>query len=385
MMRPSLLRARKGRPRVRAVLARIVVLVVVASSVLVVSAPVASGVDIQGVCGKRYIAAGDHIPAGHEVSDSERFPTQLLEDHLAKFGWCVFNIAANETTSATYITGGQLSQTWNYRPDLITLTVGEENSTIINIVNSCFDNVKDHDFTGANACAAQILANTSLWTNLTNNLTTTLQQYRMILAGRPQLVIALTGYPNPYPTALSATTNVPLLCTPLIDTAATCTIRWVQLPPALITIDEVFKKLNTTIKDSLKPFQAGPSGNRFVFVDTYTKLRDHCMKMDVSIKTTVYHGTYTDAHDSQRDFGCSDPWFVEGSVGTKSPDYLDPASDGVLLTKFQTTTGMGIHPDADGHDCISDLIWEADTTDPGTTPLKWKLGVPEAADSNICQ
>lgn len=374
-----------GRPRWRAALSALASIFLANALILGAEPPTASALDLQGVCGKRYVAGGDHLPAGHEVSVSERFPSQLRANHLAPYGWCLLNLAANETTSSSYITGGQLSQTWNFRPDLITLTVGEENATIVNLVNSCFDKVKDHDFTGANACAAQILGNGSLWSGLTSNLTTTLQQYRVILAGRPQLVVALLGYPNPYPTALSATTNVPLLCVPLVDTIPTCTVRWSQLPPALVTIDQVFKKLNSTIQNALKPFQAGPSGNRFVFVDTYTKLRDHCMKMDISIRTTVNHGQQTHQHDSQRDFGCSDPWFVEGDVGSKSPDYLDPAATGVLVMKSQTTTGMGTHPDADGHRCIAELIWEADTIDPGTTPLKWKLGVPEPANADICQ
>ena len=47
----------------------------------------------------------------------------------------------NEATSSTYITGGQLAQTWNYRPDLITLTIGEENNTIVNLVTDCFDKI----------------------------------------------------------------------------------------------------------------------------------------------------------------------------------------------------------------------------------------------------
>ena len=38
--------------------------------------------------------------------------------------------------------------------------VGEENETIINLITDCFDNVKDHDFAGATACAAAILGNT---------------------------------------------------------------------------------------------------------------------------------------------------------------------------------------------------------------------------------
>jgi len=31
---------------------------------------------------------------------------------------------------------------------------------------------------------------------------------------------------------------------------------------------------------------------------------------------------------------------------------------------------MGVHPDDTGNNCIGDLIWEADTLDPGVTPLK---------------
>jgi len=37
---------------------------------------------------------------------------------------------------------------------------------------------------------------------------------------------------------------------------------------------------------------------------------------------------------------------------------------------------MGKYPNDTGQKCISDLIWEA---------VKQKLGVPEAANSNICQ
>ena len=58
-------------------------------------------------CARRYVASGDHIPAGHEVEESERFPNHLLNDHLKKWGpWCLYNLAKNETTSNTYITEG---------------------------------------------------------------------------------------------------------------------------------------------------------------------------------------------------------------------------------------------------------------------------------------
>ena len=148
----SISRRRGGRrPLWRVALSGLVGVVMANALLLAVAPSTASALDIQGVCGKRYLAGGDHLPAGHEVSVSERFPSQLRENHLQNYGWCLINLSEDETTSLSYITGGQLSQTWNLRPDLITLTVGEENGTIINIVNSCFDKVKDHDFSGAEA------------------------------------------------------------------------------------------------------------------------------------------------------------------------------------------------------------------------------------------
>ena len=376
---------------------RIILAAMLAVGLGVVGAPVSrpalgpAVLEAQTSCGFRYVAAGDDIPAGHDVSESERYSRKLWEDHLKKWGsWCEFNIAANGTTSSTEITGGQLAQTWNYRPDLITLTVAEQNSTIVDLITSCFDKVKDHDFSGASACAAAILGNASVFNNLNLNLTTILQQYRVILAGRPQLVVAVTGFPNPYPKSLEAGLKVVELCVPLIDTIPTCSIRWAQLPPALELIDQVFKKLNTTIQNAVKPFTlAQPTAGRFFFVDTYTKTRDHCMKMEVEIKTKVEHPEESGAvhnHDSPKvNFGCSEPWYVAGDDGTAIPFYLDPAAIGVLVDRSQTTSGMGVYPNADGHKCISDLIWEYDTPEPGVTPLKWKLRVPESPNSNICQ
>jgi hypothetical protein len=352
-----------------------------------VVAPGGSAPAAEAAAGPRiYVASGDDIPAGHDLNDNaKRYPEKLLADHLKSPGWAVYNQAKNGTTSSGYISDGLLASAYNMRPDLLTLQLAEQNSTIVDLVKACFDKVKDHDFTGANVCAATILGNASLWTNLQNNYTTILQQTRIMMSQRPGLVVAVVNYPNPYPSATSATTNMALLCVPLIDTAITCTTRWAQFPPALLIIDQVVQKMNTTLKNSLAPFQQGPNGNRWVYVDVYSKFKDHCMKMDVSIKTTVNHGTYTDEHDSEKDFGCSSPWFIEGSTGSKIPDYLDPAADGVLVTKTQTTTGMGVWVNGDGQKCIGDAIWEADTIDPGVTPLKWKLGYGEAANSNICQ
>ena len=110
------------------------------------------------------------------------------------------------------------------------------------------------------------------------------------------------------------------------------------------------------------------------------------MKMDVQIKTTVEHPEQNGAvhqHDNITavSFGCDDPWFVEGEDGTKTPDYLDPGGDRRPRPSKEpnATKRMGVHLDVDGHDCFAELVFEADTIEPGTTPLKWKLNIAEAA------
>jgi hypothetical protein len=205
--------------------------------------------------------------------------------------------------------------------------------------------------------------------------------YKTIMAGSPRLVVAVTGYANPYPAATDVITNMLILCPKLIDTVATCITRWGQLPMALTAIDLAIQKLNTTIKNAVAPFATGSAG-RFVYVDTYTKTRSHCMKMDVSIKTSVNHSTFQDEHDADQDFGCSSPWYVAQSDVSTIPTYLEPAADGVLITETQQVSGMGIHLNDAGQKCVSDLIWNAPTID--GTPLKWKLGVPEAVNTNVC-
>jgi hypothetical protein len=325
-----------------------------------------------------YVASGDDIPAGHDLNDdAKRYPEKLVEDHIKAPGWCVYNQGKNGQTSSAYITGGGLSSAYNMRPDLLTIQLGEQNNTIVNLIKDCFDKVKDHDFSGANACASQVSSNQSLFDDLKTNYTTILQQTRVMASQRPQLVVAVVNYPNPYPQADDVMDEIQLLCNPLIDTIPTCQARWNQLPPALRSIDQAFQKLNQTLKDALAPFWQGPNGSRWVYVDVYPKFKSHCMTMKVTIKTTVEHPEESGAvhqHDSPEvNFGCSTTWFIEGQTGTKTPDYLDPAAMGVLTNKSQTTKGMGVWVNTDGQKCIDDAVWEADTIDPGTTPLKWKL------------
>jgi lysophospholipase L1-like esterase len=339
---------------------------------------------------KIYVAAGDNVTNGDAMNDNaNRYPEKLLADHIKSPGWCLYNQGKNGQTSATFITGGGLANAYNMRPDLLTIQLGEQNAPMVKAITECFDKIKDHDFTGGNACAAQILGNQSLWDNMRNNYTTILQQTRIMHSQRPGLVVAVVNYPNPYPQSLDVVDEIAQLCPPLIDTAPTCAVRWAQYPPALTTLDQVFQKLNKTLKDALAPFQAAPNGNRWVYVDLYPKFKNHCMKMEVSYKTTVTHPPPVGVHQHDSptaiNMGCSNEWFVKGSDGTATPNYLDPPIAGVLTAKSQKTVGMGVYPNDKGHDCIKQAIWEADTIHPGTTPLKWLLGYGEASNPNICQ
>ncbi|MBA4180759.1 MAG: hypothetical protein C0506_09245 [Anaerolinea sp.] len=352
--------------------------------------PGASTPGAQAATGCRiYVASGDNVTNGDAMNDNaNRYPEKLLADRIKAPGWCLYNQGKNGQTSSSYISGGGLSSAYNMRPDFLTLQLAEQNATIVKLITGCFDKVKDHDFAGASACGSQILGNSSLWTDLRNNYTTILSYTRIMASQRPALVIAVPNYPNPYPQSLDVVDEIALLCVPLIDTAPTCTVRWAQLPPALLVLDQVFQKMNTTLKESLAPFQAGPNGSRWVYADVYPKFKGHCMTMKVTIKTTVTHPPPVGVHqhDSPEvNFGCSPTWFVEGNDGTAIPNYLDPPIAGVLTNKSQTTKGMGVYPNDKGHKCIADVIWEADTIEPGTTPLKWKLGYGEASNTNVCQ
>jgi hypothetical protein len=348
-----------------------------------------TGVEAAAGC-RIYVASGDNVTNGDAMNDNEnRYPEKLLADHIKSPGWCLYNQGKNGQTSSSYITGGGLASAYNMRPDFLTLQLAEQNATVVKLITDCFDKVKDHDFAGASACGSQILANTSVWTDLRNNYTTILSYTKIMASQRPGLVIAVVNYPNPYPQALDVIDEITLLCVPLIDTIPTCLARWIQLPPALQILDQVFQKMNQTLKDAMVPFQSGPNGSRWVYADVYPKFKDHCMTMKVQIKTKVEHPEESGAvhqHDSPEvNFGCSEEWFVEGKDGTAKPNYLLPAAIGVLIEWSQTTKGMGVYPNADGHKCIADAIWEADTIEPGATPLKWKLGYGEPSNSDICQ
>ena len=135
---------------------------------------------------------------------------------------------------------------------------------------------------------------------------------------------------------------------PLIDTIPTCTIRWAQLPPALMTIDQVFQKLNQTLKDALAPFQQGPNGNRWVYVDIYPKFKGHCddhegQDQDHQVEHPEEPGQYTTATTRRRSTSAADEaWFDRGLRRHEAPRL--PATRphiGVLIKQEPDHQGYG--------------------------------------------
>ena len=390
-------RTRSRRSRLLVGVARLMAAVLVAGTVGLGIVP-GTAVPPAAAGGCRiYVAAGDDIPAGHDLNDdAARYPEKLGKDHLGLPGWCVYNQGANGQTSSTFLTAGGLSRAYNMRPDLLTIQLGEQNNTVVNLIKSCFDKVKDHEFASANACAAQIEANQTLFDDLRKHYTTILQYTRIMASQRPELVVAVVNYPNPYPDAVKAQPKVFELCQAVIDSMNSCLQRWMQLPPALERIDSVFKKLNKTLKDALVPFQTGPNGYRWIYVDAYPKFEGHEMKMQVTLRLDVVchlcgtQAQYIDTHSGTVNFGSDDAWWIEGTTGTKFPSYMmtpgpfiNPPV--VIQQVSQQTVGMGVWVDADGQKCIADAIWDADSILPGTSPLKWHLGYGEEASTTVCQ
>ena len=373
----------------RKFLAIVAALAVVALSlVLVGNSERTSGVAgaTPATCARYYVATGDGVPFGKDADGNGSDDTNLsyAQDLLSKDlsnnppsgsgAWCLKNLATDGTTTDTYVngSGAQMAVQATYKPTLVTIQLGRQNATIDDLISTCLTDIKNHEFTDASTCALNILARTDVFNKLRNDLSAILSKYQTAMSGNPKMVVVVVGYYNMYPHATTAATKMVDLCPQLEDTIPTCIARWVLLPPALIALDEVTKQINSTESTVVQKFTAGMQG-RFVFVNPYDAFNDQCMKMNVTIKTKVYHPTNT-VHDHNSDtvnFGC-DPTYIasDGNDGGTSPFiYLTPAVDGVLLTASQTTADLGVNPNDNGHQCIAKLVWHA---------VYQKLGWPQS-------
>ena len=169
--------------------------------------PPGGGADAPRAAGFASCSTGDDIPAGHDVSELRALSRTISSRSPEEVG----RRGASTTSPRTgrrrrrKSPAARRAQTWNYRPDLITLTVGEQNTTIVKLITDCFDDVKNHDFTGASTCASAILGNSGLWTQPQPESDDDPAAVPRDHGGRPSSSSPSTGYPNPYPKALTPT------------------------------------------------------------------------------------------------------------------------------------------------------------------------------------
>jgi hypothetical protein len=333
-------------------------------------------------CARYYVATGDGVVYGSDADNNgaqdlnTAYPQKLLDKFLkptpsGSGPWCLKNVSFDSTTTDNYVNdkqNGQISTQQGlgsyYKPTLVTVMVGRQNNGIVDSITTCLDEMKHHNFIVLNTCALGVLLNQSLWDKLTKDLSGILGKYQTQMSGMPKLVVAVPGYFNPYPHADTVASKVPGFCAQLEDTIPTCIARWLMLPPALVTLDQVVKKLNSTIQAVVQKFTIGNQG-RFVYVNTYDQMNDHCMTMNVTIRTTIFHPPSTvHEHDTDKtNFGCDTTWIgTDGkdvNFGVDTFTYLPPAVDGILINTSHDTTDLGVNPNDSGHTCIATLIWYA--------------------------
>lgn len=343
-------------------------------------------------CARRYVAQGDGVPAGEDVDSGVEYPQKLLDDHLKLIPggtgaapWCLDNTAADEATTDSFVqgSGSQLSKAWNDKPSLITLQLGRQNSTIIDQIDSCYEQIKVFQmFPKAATCAQSILDDTAAWSKLQKDLSGILNTYKTQMAGNPSLVVAVLGYFNPYPSYLKVLPKIPRVCVPTVDAAIPCITWWTtSLPVALQRLDQVVNKLNNTLKPVVQQFTTASQG-RFFWVSPYDKFKRHCTQMLVTLAlpAVLHPPGFVDSHLGRPvNLGCSplSSWIADDKTpGFFTPfQYLIPvAPPGIWLAPpVQLTALMGVNPNDKGHGCLSDMVWET---------VKNKLGVPEKADVN---
>ena len=225
------------------------------------------------------------------------------------------------------------------RPDLLTIQLGEQNTTIVNLITSCFDKVKDHDFSGATACAAQILGNASV-----GQPQQQLHDHPAATRIMARATAARDRAPRlPEPVSAACPTWSTVRCSACRSSTRTDLHRPVGTAPAgADDLDQVFQKLNKTIKDALAPFQAGPNGGAGS-TSTLPEVQGPLHEDGGHHQDQGQHpgqiGRRPRPRVAEADFGCDDTWYVEGSDGTKLPNYLSRPRSASSIEGSRTPPG----------------------------------------------
>src|SRR5207248_3151908 len=104
----------------------------------------------------------------------------------------------------------------------------------------------------------------------------------------PNLTVAITGYYDPLPQTIS-NQQITALCGQLksalfINPQPKCKALLSQLNPAFTGANAVIQKLNTTIQNTVSPYNLSNPGH-FIFVDVYNAFINHCTPINITIST----------------------------------------------------------------------------------------------------
>ena len=233
-----------------------------------------------------YVASGDDVTNGKEMDDNaSRYAEQLIADHIKSPGWCLCNQGKNGQTSSSYITGGGMASAYNMRPDFQTITPRRAE----------LDHRQPHHVLLRQGEGPRLRrwgrlrvgrswATRRLWTNMKNNYTTILLQTS---GSWPRSARGWsspwTNYPNPYPAGGGRHRRDHHSCAYRSSTPSR------RAPPdgpsylrPCSRSTRRSRSSTPTMKNTMAPFQQGPNGSRYVYVDMYPTFEDHCMTMKVA-------------------------------------------------------------------------------------------------------
>jgi hypothetical protein len=333
----------------------------------------------------RYAAGGDSIAAGADLTSGTTYPQHLMREHLLSFNsqYCLLQTAQSGATTANYIRGlnnppdtfvfsAQLAPTLDFISsgsdgdrDLVTITVSADDGALPTLVNQCVPLLFQADVQPAIVCEANLL-NSSLWTQIANNLSLILTQYEGLLTRRPNLVVAVTNYYNPMPRGFGQPGRGAQICSQLSGLSDTgCNFFIDSRDAALVGNEAVITRLNTTIANVVSGYSAASNG-RIVLVDIHSAFQGHCTAIDAVVSITP-GGT------AMGNLGCSQSWITPSL--TQGSGSANGTLLGRRLSYSLSWSDVGVHPNDVGHKCISTLIWEA---------AKAKLGSSEQPVANPC-
>ncbi len=208
---------------------------VLATSVFTVSSASAPLADAAAGC-RIYVASGDDVTNGKAMNDNaKRYPETAARGPHQVAGLVPLQPGQERPDVVELHHRRRLSSAYNMRPDFLTIQLGEQNATIVKLITDCFDKVKDHDFTGAQrlrgADPGEHVALDEPQEQLHDDPAAD-QDHGLAAAA------ARRGGGRTTRTRIrsrsTSSTRSRSLCVPLIDTIPTCSIRWAQLPPALL-------------------------------------------------------------------------------------------------------------------------------------------------------